>query len=80
MIPIIGAMLLILIIGLVATIALDERHSRAIATAASLVVLVIVISVLFNSLLTGNIVHSEQYAYYLPSLNVAFEMQFTTRS
>jgi NADH-quinone oxidoreductase subunit M len=74
---IIGLMLLTLMAGIAATLALNGRHSRAVATIAASIVLILALSVLANSLETGSVLEVEQYVYYIQSLNIAFTLQLT---
>ena len=77
MVEIIGAMLLALMAGIAAVMALDKRHSRTVATLASLLVAILAIAVLINAIVSGTVASTESYMYYIQSLNIGFTFQIT---
>ena len=73
----IGLMILALLLGMIITIALNERYSRAVASIVSLIVLIIIFAMLANSISTGTVSLTESYVYYIQALNITLVLQLT---
>ncbi len=76
MFPFIGAIMLLLFAGLLAAIALPRR-SRAVGSLFSAAAMLVAVSALVSSFLSGAVPAPEQYFNYISQFGISFTLQFT---
>ncbi len=80
MLPLIGMMLLVLLVGTAATIILKEKYSRLVACIFSGIVILLAFTILAYSISAGSVNIAESYSYYIQQLNVGFNLQLSAIS
>ncbi len=79
MFPLILSMIIVPAIALMLVLLMNKSRSRGIITASTLINMLITLSILVSSIISGSVSLSEQYPY-IPSLGISFSFQINTIS